>query len=330
MKVSIAISIWVWGGEGMRNNHRHNHLIYGDLLSRVVDELCKPESYKAVYHRGNHDMPMPSVEELERIVELLRATIFPGYFRQLEVKPETMRYIIGTNIDQVIISLSEQLKRGNCFTCTRMDAELCTDCDNKAREITKKFIERLPHIRYMLSTDVMAAFEGDPAAKHTGEAIFCYPSIRALTCQRIAHELYKLEAELIPRIITEMAHSETGIDIHPGASIGERFFIDHGTGVVIGETARIGENVRLYQGVTLGARSFPLDANGNPIKGIDRHPKVEDNVIIYAGATILGNVTIGRGAEIGGNVWITNDVPRGAKISQSSPRESIFEDGGGI
>ncbi len=304
--------------------------IYGDQLNNIVDELCKLESYQPVYHRGRHDMPMTSVEELAETVELLRAIIFPGYFKQAEIKPETMRYYIGSNIDKVIISLSEQLKRGACFTCCKNTTEVCHECEFKSKNVTKKFIQRLPKIRYMLATDVLSAYEGDPAAKHTGEAIFCYPSIKALTNQRIAHELFLLEADLIPRIITELAHSETGIDIHPGATIGEHFFIDHGTGVVIGETARIGNNVRIYQGVTLGAKSFPLDEKGHPIKGIDRHPKVEDDVIIYAGATILGNVTIGKGAEIGGNVWITQDVSPGAKISQSKPRETRFEEGDGI
>lgn len=296
--------------------------IYGDQLNNVVDDLCRPESYRFVYHRGNHDMPMPSIKVLTEIVDLLRAVLFPGYFRESEVRPDTMRYYIGSNIDRVIILLSEQLKRGNCITCCKVEAEVCTECVDKAKTVTSKFIQNLPKIRHLLATDVQAAYDGDPAAKHIGETIFCYPSIKALTSQRIAHELYQLDAGLIPRIITELAHSETGIDIHPGATIGERFFIDHGTGVVIGETARIGNNVRLYQGVTLGAKSFPLDENGNPIKGIDRHPKVMDDVIIYAGATILGNVTIGKGAEIGGNVWITNDVPPGAKISQDM-RQSV-------
>ena len=307
-----------------------NNNIYGKDLNEIVNELCNPASFRAVYHRGNHDMPLPSVEALAEIVDLLRAIIFPGYFRQSEVKPETMHYYIGSYIDGVIIHLSEQIKRGNCFTCRKKIAEKCTECEEKAKKITNIFIKCLPKIRYLLSTDVQAAYEGDPAAKYTGEAIFCYPCIRALTSHRIAHELFMLDSDLIPRIISELAHSETGIDIHPGAKIGEHFFIDHGTGVVIGETSVIGNNVRIYQGVTLGAKSFPLDEHGNPIKGIDRHPKVEDDVIIYSGATILGNVTIGKGAEIGGNVWITYDVPKGAKISQNKPREILFNHGAGI
>jgi serine O-acetyltransferase len=177
---------------------------------------------------------------------------------------------------------------------------------------------------------VDAAFEGDPALKIKEEAIFSYPGIFAITEQRIAHELYALGVPLIPRIITEHAHSITGIDIHPGASIGERFFIDHGTGVVIGETSRIGRNVRLYQGVTLGAKSFPLDEKGIPIKGVDRHPIVEDDVVVYAGATILGRIVIGKGSSIGGNVWLTHAVPPGSRVTQADPREAKFEYGGGI
>jgi len=178
------------------------------------------------------------------------------------------------------------------------------------------FMDKLPKIRELLASDAVAAFEGDPAAKQIGETIFCYPSITALLHHRISHELYKLNVPLIPRIISERAHSLTGIDIHPGASIGERFFIDHGTGTVIGETTIIGNNVRIYQGVTLGAKSFPMDEKGLPIKDIPRHPIVEDNVVIYAGATILGRITIGKNAEIGGNVWVTHDVEAGSKIVQ--------------
>jgi serine O-acetyltransferase len=178
------------------------------------------------------------------------------------------------------------------------------------------FMERLPEIRRKLNTDVGAAFEGDPALHSPDEAIFCYPGFQAIISQRLAHELFKLGAPLVPRIITEHAHSLTGIDIHPGAAIGDSFFIDHGTGVVIGETCVIGNNVRIYQGVTLGAKSFPLDENGNPIKGIPRHPIVEDDVVIYSGATILGRITIGKGAVIGGNVWVTSDVAPGSVISQ--------------
>jgi serine O-acetyltransferase len=177
---------------------------------------------------------------------------------------------------------------------------------------------------------VRAAFEGDPAATSAAEAIFCYPGVLAITNYRIAHELSLLEVPLIPRMITEHAHSITGIDIHPGATIGESFFIDHGTGVVIGETCIIGDRVRIYQGVTLGAKSFPLDESGNPIKGIERHPILEDDVIIYSGATILGRVVIGRGSVIGGNVWLTRSVPSCSRVMQVKPRQEVFECGAGI
>jgi serine O-acetyltransferase len=178
--------------------------------------------------------------------------------------------------------------------------------------------------------DVRAAFEGDPAATSPDETIFCYPGIQAIANFRIAHELYRLDVPLLPRMITEHAHSITGIDIHPGATIGEKFFIDHGTGVVIGETCRIDNRVRIYQGVTLGAKSFPLDEGGNPIKGIPRHPIVEDDVIIYGGATILGRVTIGRGSTIGGNVWLTHSVPPGSRITQAQVQGDQFYNGAGI
>ncbi|MBW1686088.1 MAG: serine acetyltransferase, partial [Deltaproteobacteria bacterium] len=192
------------------------------------------------------------------------------------------------------------------------------------------FFARLPAVRRLLATDVQAAYEGDPAATSPDEAIFCYPGVLAVTNYRLAHELYAREVPLIPRMITEHAHSVTGIDIHPGATIGEGFFIDHGSGVVIGETCIIGNRVRLYQGVTLGAKSFPLDENGNPIKGIDRHPVVEDDVVIYSEATILGRVTIGRGSVIGGNVWLTRGVAPDSVVTQAQVRQDLFDSGGGI
>ena len=183
-------------------------------------------------------------------------------------------------------------------------------------------IKRLPKLREILATDVEAAYNGDPAAVNFGEIISCYPVIKALTNYRLAHELYEQGVPLIPRMLTELAHSETGIDIHPGATIGHHFTIDHGTGVVVGATCIIGNNVKLYQGVTLGALSFPLDEDGNPIKGIPRHPILEDDVIVYSNATILGRITIGKGATIGGNIWVTNDVQPGEKITQNIQKET--------
>ena len=191
----------------------------------------------------------------------------------------------------------------------------------EAARLAAKFISKLPAMRRILATDVEAAYNGDPAAESYGEVIFCYPAIKAISNYRIAHELLELGVPLIPRIITEMAHSETGIDIHPAAKIGTHFTIDHGTGVVIGATSIIGNNVKLYQGVTLGAKSFPLDADGKPIKGIPRHPILEDNVIVYSNATILGRITIGRDATVGGNIWVTENVPAGARIVQTKAKK---------
>jgi serine O-acetyltransferase len=289
---------------------RHNNK---NIFDTVVAELGNKEKYQVLHHRTANSMPMPSIESLNQLMELLKAVLFPGFYGQSEVQGENISYYVGANLDNVLRILSEQIKRGFCFSCEK-ELMLCNDCEIKAKDVSMKFLSRLPHIKYMLSTDVVAAFNGDPAAQNFGEAIFCYPSISALTYYRIAHELLLLEVPLIPRIITEMSHSLTGIDIHPGATIGEYFFIDHGTGVVIGETTIIGNNVRLYQGVTLGAKSFPLDENGKPIKGIPRHPIVEDNVIIYSNSTILGRITIGKGAVIGGNQWITHDVPSETKV----------------
>jgi serine O-acetyltransferase len=264
---------------------------------------------------------MPSVEKLGEIVELLKEVLFPGFFGDSTLKVETMKYYIGVNVDKVYHLLSEQINYGFCFDCQEKTKSKCGNCEEKARQIDVNFILRLPEIRQMLSTDVVAAYNGDPAAKSYGEIIFCYPSIKALIKYRIAHVLLELDVPIIPRIITEMAHSETGIDIHPGAKIGEYFTIDHGTGVVIGETCVIGNNVKLYQGVTLGAKSFPLDKDGNPIKGIPRHPIVEDSVVIYAEATILGRITIGANSIVGGNMWITENVPAGTVMSQKKPRK---------
>lgn len=209
--------------------------------------------------------------------------------------------------------LEKQILNSLCFLCEgEQDCELC---EAEAKRVARDFIEELPHIQQLLITDINAAFEGDPAAINVVEPLLCYPGVLAMTYQRMAHFIYKKGIKLIPRIVTEHAHSLTGIDIHPGAEIGPAFFIDHGTGVVIGETCVIGANVKLYQGVTLGAKSFPLDKNGNPVKGIKRHPNLEDNVVVYAEATILGNITIGKNSVIGANKWVTKDVPPNSKIS---------------
>lgn len=298
-------------------------------LDKVVERLCG-NGHAIASRRFRDDAPMPSVDTLSEIVEDLRSVLFPGYYGPSEITPATLPYSVGSTLDRVERNLADQINRGYCFVCDREGRERCADCEQRALTTARKFIMALPDIREMLLGDVEAAYDGDPAAKTHGETIFCYPSIRALTNHRIAHELHRLDVDIIPRIISEMAHSDTGIDIHPGATIGKRFFIDHGTGTVIGETCVIGENVRIYQGVTLGAKSFPKGEGDQLIKGLPRHPIVEDDAIVYAGATILGRVTIGRGAVIGGNVWITRDVPAGASVVQSRAMRYAFENGGGI
>lgn len=292
---------------------------YTHTLTQAVSELSDKHSYEGLFHQYKDGDPLPSGKSLRRIVELSREILFPGYFGNSTVHRRTINYHIGVNVEELFGLLTEQIQAGLCFGLENTPSDnvikKIPDRDTAA-SIAARFISRLPEIRRILATDVEAAYYGDPAATCFGEIICCYPIIRAITNYHIAHELYMLNVPLIPRIITEMAHSETGIDIHPGAQIGHHFTIDHGTGVVIGATCIIGNNVKLYQGVTLGAKSFPLDENGNPIKGIARHPILEDDVIVYSNATILGRITIGKGATIGGNIWVTDSVPAGSRIVQ--------------
>jgi serine O-acetyltransferase len=297
-------------------------------LAPVVDQLVR-DAIQSNGPRHGGRIVLPSRQAVLECVEGIRQVLFPGYFGDADLHDQSLHYYVGAVLDRVLHQLEEQISRAVAFA-ERHDFTTCAHCQEKAETSTRKLLLRLPAVRQLLQSDVEAAFEGDPALKIKDEAIFSYPGVFAVTEQRIAHELYVLEVPLIPRIITEHAHSITGIDIHPGAAIGEKFFIDHGTGVVIGETSRIGRNVRLYQGVTLGAKSFPLDEKGNPIKGIDRHPIVEDDVVVYAGATILGRVTIGRGSSIGGNVWLTHGVPPGSRITQAEVRDQKLEFGAGI
>lgn len=285
-------------------------------LLDTIKKLSDTDSFKAICHQQNQNHPMPSVDVLGEIVQLIRSILFPGYFGNATVNSKSMIYHIGVNVEKLQLLLSNQIKAGICFDSSAVDENTCRLMECDASEKAMQFISQLPAIRVKLHTDVIAAFNGDPAAKSFGEVIFCYPSIRAISNYRIANALLKLNVPIIPRIITEMAHTETGIDIHPGATIGEYFTIDHGTGVVIGETAIIGNNVKMYQGVTLGAKSFPLDENGNPIKGIQRHPIIGNNVIIYSNSTILGTIKVGDGAVIGGNIWVDTDVAPGAKLVQ--------------
>ncbi|NLV53447.1 MAG: serine acetyltransferase [Bacteroidales bacterium] len=296
-------------------------------LTQVVDELTRPESYKDLYHEHSNGVPLPSGEVLQKIIDLARGIIFPGYYGRSCINTTTLEYQLGVDLDQLYHLLVGQIQAGLSFSNFEEDMAVfaayskrtvCMEIRRMAEERAERFIAQLPELRRVLATDVVAAFNGDPAAKNYAEIISCYPVIKELTIYRMAHILWGLDVPLIPRMLTEMGHSETGIDIHPGATIGEYFTIDHGTGVVIGETSVIGNNVKLYQGVTLGAKSFPLDEEGNPIKGIARHPILEDHVIVYSNASILGRITIGRGAVIGGNIWVTHDVAAGESITQKA------------
>ena len=291
-----------------------------NILAEVVDCLCDSQ-HGMLSWKGKGGRLLPSRDRVIEAAEALRSVLFPGYFGVSELTEYNMRFHVGATLDRILLVLHEQIKRGLCFECDHHGLE-CPACLDKSQRIMTEFVQRLPRIQHALATDVHAAYYGDPAAKSTDEAIFCYPGILAVTYYRLAHELYCLEVPLIPRMITERAHSLTGIDLHPGAEIGEEFFIDHGTGVVIGETCIIGQRVRIYQGVTLGAKSFPLDEKGKPIKGIPRHPVVEDDVVIYSGATVLGRVTIGRESVIGANVWITRDVEPGSVVTHSVEEDS--------
>lgn len=290
---------------------------YAEAIERTVEQLSDYNSFKTICYQHHDGEPFPSEKVLHEIVELCRSLIFPGFFGRANVHSGTIGYHVGVNVERLIGLLSEQILAGLCFACDHTREVKLDELRKEAMEKAVAFIETLPRLRKILATDVEAAYNGDPAAESFGEVIACYPAIRAISNYRIAHSLIELGVPLIPRIISEMAHSETGIDIHPAATIGSYFTIDHGTGVVIGATAIIGNHVKIYQGVTLGAKSFPLDENGNPIKGIPRHPIIGDNVIIYSNATILGRITIGTDATIGGNIWVTEDVEPGARVVQT-------------
>lgn len=284
------------------------------LLTETVEKLSDPQTLKGLFHQHREGYPLPSSTVLEEIVQLSRAILFPGFFGKSQVNIQTIQYQIGVEVEKLSYLLKEQILAGLCFSEDYETKSGMVDLKKQARELASEMISRLPKVRSVLATDVEAAYNGDPAAKSYAEILLCYPVLKALTSYRLAHELFLMGVPLIPRMMTEMAHSETGIDIHPGAAIGSHFTIDHGTGVVIGETCVIGNHVKLYQGVTLGAKSFPLDEQGNPIKGIPRHPIIEDNVIVYANATLLGRITIGRGATVGANTWILEDMPPEAKV----------------
>ncbi len=280
--------------------------------------------------RSRRDKPpkLPSRKELHIILDGLGAVLFPNRLGLPDLNDEGIDYFVGHTLETMLRKLYKQISRELHFISGHQDFDEAAH--EQAITIARQFAAQLPTVRKLLDSDIQAAYEGDPAARSPDEVLVCYPGITAIIHHRLAHILYQLGAPLVARIISEIAHSATGIDIHPGAQIGESFFIDHGTGVVIGETAVIGRHVRVYQAVTLGAKRFLKDENGMLVKGNARHPIVEDDVVIYAGATILGRITIGRGSTIGGNVWLTHSVPPDSNITQAYVRSELFHGGAGI
>ncbi len=286
-------------------------------FEKLVEEIT--ETYKGDSGINFIDVAnLPVRGQILDVLELLFEVLFPGHTGNKAVTKANVKYVVGDLLSQIQAGLGEQVKRAYEYQCRIDDCRHC-DCTVMAEKVTSELLGELPRIRRLLKGDVRAAYDGDPAAKSYEEIVMSYPCITAIATYRIAHELYVRCVPLIPRIMSECAHAKTGIDIHPGATIGANFFIDHGTGVVIGETTIIGANVKIYQGTTLGALSFRRDERGRIIKGGKRHPTIEDNVTIYAEATILGDVTIGKGAVIGGNTWIKESVPPGVTVASPNP-----------
>jgi len=288
-------------------------------LRTVVEQLRRSrEITHSVRHLGRV-RELPSREVIAGVVERLRTALFPTHYGETDLTDESIDFFVGNTLDEALTLLAEQLRRGLVFGAQQAGGTPPADEElvRQAAEITRQFAAQLPEIRALIVSDLRAAYQGDPAALSISEILLCYPGVTAIMLHRFSHALHLHGARLIARMISEIAHARTGVDIHPGAQIGGSFFIDHGTGVVIGETTIVGERVRLYQAVTLGAKRFPADADGKLIKGIARHPIVEDDVVIYAGATILGRITLGKGSTIGGNVWLTHSVEPGSNITQA-------------
>ena len=286
-------------------------------LSEVRSEWR--EAQKRSREPGGREFP--SREALAQVVEQLKGALFPMRLGPYDLRQESEDFYVAHTLDTALHALLAQIILELKYSAHH-DMQQTDAVQEQALKVTQAFALALPQIRRLLDSDVLAAYRGDPAARSVDEVLLCYPGVLAMIHHRLAHCLYQLGLPLLARIVSELAHSQTGIDIHPGAQIDEGFFIDHGTGVVIGETAVIGKHVRVYQAVTLGAKRFPTDAHGVLQKGLPRHPVVEDDVVIYAGATILGRVTLGKGAVIGGNVWLTHDVPAGGNVTQASSMES--------
>jgi serine O-acetyltransferase len=292
-------------------------------LGQVVADLAAVrlrwrESQQRSTEPGGRELP--SRDALGQILDKLRGVLFPMRLGPTDLRQESEDYYVGHTLDSVLHALLTQVRLELRYKARQLEQLDEVALEQQAVQIVRDFAQSLPAIRELLDSDVVAAFNGDPAAHSVDEVLLCYPGILAVIHHRLAHRLYRLGVPLLARIVAELAHGQTGIDIHPGASIGAGFFIDHGTGVVIGETAVIGRQVRLYQAVTLGAKSFPTDEHGNPVKGQPRHPVLEDEVVVYAGATVLGRVTLGRGATVGGNVWLTHDLAPGTHVTQAQSR----------
>ncbi len=287
-------------------------------LPQVAEKIIANCSDTSCYSHVDYE-PVPSKESVIRIIDKFLEILFPGYFSPEKLDPANLSYYIGQCVNQLYNMLAEQVTCSIRHDCLRYELT-CQECIEKGYEVSLQVLDKVPSLRAIISTDLEAALDGDPAARSHDEIIFSYPGIYAISVYRVAHELYLNNVPMLPRILTEHAHGKTGIDIHPGAKIGESFMIDHGTGVVIGETTTIGKNVRIYQGVTLGALSLPKDA-GEKYRGKKRHPDIEDDVIIYSGATILGGTTtIGARSVIGGNVWLTESVPPDTQVLMEKPR----------
>jgi serine O-acetyltransferase len=307
----------------------HPEIEGGRDLVEVAAELRALRTASQTRRYRGRPPPLPSREIILEIVEGFVSALYPRHFGPADLAPDEVDSFVLRTLEPALSALKRQIQL-ELALAKEWKGESRIDTPLRAGDVVQAFAAELPKVRALLDSDVRAAFEGDPSAKSIDEIVFCFPGFAAIARHRLAHELYGLGVTMIARIIAEDAHSETGIDIHPGAQIGERFFIDHGTGVVIGETAVIGRNVRLYQAVTLGAKRFEADASGTLAKNYPRHPIVEDDVVIYSGATVLGRVTIGRGSSIGGNVWLTRDVPPGSSITQAKARNETFDDGAGI
>ena len=290
-------------------------------LGPVIDALrTSREITHNIRHHGRVRQ-LPSREALMQVINGVSAALFPTHYGRPDLNDESIDFFVGDTLSVTLDRLVEQVRRALRFSAEFEEADEAA-LAAQARAITHEFARSLPAIRALLVSDVQAALAGDPAASSVAEIMLCYPGTIAILYHRLAHCLHRLGVPFLARLVADIGHSLTGIDIHPAATIGGSFFIDHGTGVVIGETAILGERVRLYQAVTLGAKRFPVDANGALVKGAPRHPIVEDDVVIYAGATILGRITVGAGSTIGGNVWLTQSVPPGSNVSQAQSRNT--------